>query len=112
MVPSSSLIEGVAWYSGTGGLAFFAGDFAFVGGSLRFIGAALGRPRVAYCLVLLHTNRFAAAIVIVLWRKRLRLRKVQSMRCCFPWSMNRDVLVTIRLNVVGVYNQAALISIV
>ena len=71
MVPSSSLIEGVAWYSGTWGLAFFAGDFALDGVSLRFIAAALGLPRVAYCLVLLvllHTDCLVAAIVNVLWR--------------------------------------------
>ena len=38
MEPSSSLMEGVAWYSGASGLAFFAGDFKSLDGAcLRFI---------------------------------------------------------------------------
>lgn len=35
--PSSSLMEGVAWYSGMSGLAFFAGDLSLDGACLRFI---------------------------------------------------------------------------
>ena len=37
MEPSSSLSEGVAWYSGMSGLAFFAGDLSLDGACLRFI---------------------------------------------------------------------------
>ena len=37
MEPSSSLIEGVAWYSGISDLVFFAGDLSLDGACLRFI---------------------------------------------------------------------------
>jgi hypothetical protein len=80
MVPSSSLIEGVAWYSGTSGLDFFAVGFSFDGGSLRFISTIFGRPRVAYCLFSIHSKYFAVAPVFGICRERTRLRKEQSMR--------------------------------
>jgi hypothetical protein len=80
MVPSSSLIEGVAWYSGTSSFDFFAVDFSFDGGSLRFISTILGRPLVAYCLLSIHSKCFAVTPVCVKCRERTRLRKEQSMR--------------------------------
>jgi hypothetical protein len=42
MEPSSSLVDGVAWYSGMSDLAFFAGDLSLDGDCFRFILGAFG----------------------------------------------------------------------
>jgi hypothetical protein len=83
MVPSSSLIEGVAWYSGTSGLGFFAVGFSFDGGSLRFISTTFGRPRVAYCLLSIHCMCFAATRVFLKSRELTTLRKERNMQWRF-----------------------------
>ena len=82
ILPSSSLIEGVAWYSGTWtwGLAFFAGDFNVDGGSFRFIFRALGFPFVAYCRTSIQGNDLTRVLVFAVCPGRTSVLNERSIR--------------------------------
>jgi hypothetical protein len=69
--PSSSLIDGVAWYSGRSGLAFFAGDLSLDGACLRFILGAFGVGCEARDRICVRARRNALLWIIVAGRYML-----------------------------------------